>query len=75
MKKRLKKGAEECEKARGDAAVEISMGDVLELPSESRTRDVESQAPEVKSVKAKRKAKATPNGKQVDAAFEDADAD
>jgi hypothetical protein len=55
MKKRLKKGAEEREEAREDAVVEISMDDVLELPSVWSTRDVESQAPRLKSVKAKGK--------------------
>jgi hypothetical protein len=32
MKKRLKKGVEEREKARDDAVLDLSMGDMLELP-------------------------------------------
>ncbi|KAF8515587.1 hypothetical protein JB92DRAFT_2914580 [Gautieria morchelliformis] len=50
MKKRLKKRVEGHQRTRDDVVVEISMDDVLELPSELSTRDAESQAPKVKSV-------------------------
>ncbi|KAF8515585.1 hypothetical protein JB92DRAFT_2914562 [Gautieria morchelliformis] len=50
MKKRLKKRVEGHQRTRDDAVVEISIDNVLELPSELSTRDAESQAPKVKSV-------------------------
>jgi U3 small nucleolar RNA-associated protein 14 len=63
MKKRLLKGNEEREKARDDAALEISMDEVLKLPSTG----------EDQTTKAKGKEKTPRNGTEVDAAFEDLD--
>ena len=76
IKKQLLKGAEEREKAQDDAVVEISMDEVLKLPSEPGAREEEEDhATGVKSGKAKGKEKAAPNGRQVDAAFEASDAE
>lgn len=74
MKKRLMKGDEEREKARDDAVVEISMDEVLKLPSEPSPRE-ESQVMKANSADANSAEKGPPNGKQVDAAFEDSDVD
>ena len=75
--KQLLKGAEEREKAQDDAVVEISMDEVLKLPSEpgAREEEEEDHATGVKSGKAKGKEKAAPSGRQVDAAFEASDAE
>ncbi|KAF8532715.1 hypothetical protein JB92DRAFT_9045 [Gautieria morchelliformis] len=72
MEKILKNfGVEEHHIIRDDAFVEISMDDALELPSEPSTRDAESQAHKEPTGNAK----ATLNREQVDATFEDSDAD
>ncbi|KAF8592755.1 small-subunit processome [Ramaria rubella] len=77
MKRRLLKGAEERERAKEDAVVEINLEGVLGVPGEGGSGEAVGTGMDVGSVGARgrEKAKLNRDGRQVDAAYEDSDAD